>query len=70
MDYAIKAEGIFKTFHSGWWKKRHKEALKGVDLQIEEREIFGILALTAPERRHFCRYSAPYFFPIGAMCAF
>lgn len=43
MAYAIKAEGIYKTFHSGWWKKRHKEALKGVDLQIEEREIFGIL---------------------------
>jgi ABC-2 type transport system ATP-binding protein len=43
MAYAIKAEGIFKTFRSGWWKKRQKEALKGVDLQIEEREIFGIL---------------------------
>ena len=43
MAYAINAEGIFKTFRSGWWKKRKKEALKGVDLQIEEREIFGIL---------------------------
>jgi ABC-2 type transport system ATP-binding protein len=43
MAYAIQAEGIFKTFRSGWWKKRQKEALKGVDLQIEEREIFGIL---------------------------
>jgi len=43
MAYAIKAEGIFKTFRSGWWKRRQKEALKGVDLQIEEREIFGIL---------------------------
>src|SRR4030043_1166993 len=43
MAYAIKAEGIFKTFRSGWWKKREKEARKGVDLQIEEREVFGIL---------------------------
>jgi ABC-2 type transport system ATP-binding protein len=43
MAFAIKAEGIFKTFRSGWWKKRQKEALKGVDLQIEEKEIFGIL---------------------------
>src|SRR4030067_1269995 len=43
MAVAIKAEGIFKTFRSGWWKKREKEALKGVDLQIEEKEIFGIL---------------------------
>jgi ABC-2 type transport system ATP-binding protein len=43
MALAIEAEGIFKTFRSGWWKKREKEALKGVDLRIEEREIFGIL---------------------------
>jgi ABC-2 type transport system ATP-binding protein len=43
MTYAIRAEGIHKTFHSGWWKKRRKEALRGVDLQIEEGEIFGIL---------------------------
>jgi len=43
MALAIKAEGIFKTFRSGWWKKREKEALKGIDLQIEEREVFGIL---------------------------
>jgi ABC-2 type transport system ATP-binding protein len=43
MAYAVKAEGIFKTFRSGWWKKREKEALKGIDLQIEEREIYGIL---------------------------
>jgi ABC-2 type transport system ATP-binding protein len=43
MGLAIQAEGIHKTFHSGWWKKRRKEALRGVDLQIEEGEIFGIL---------------------------
>jgi ABC-2 type transport system ATP-binding protein len=43
MALAIEAEGIFKTFRSGWWKKREKEALRGVDLQIEEGEIFGIL---------------------------
>jgi len=43
MALAIKAEGIFKTFRSGWRGKRRKEALKGVDLQIEEGEIFGIL---------------------------
>ncbi len=44
MTLAIKAEGIYKTFRSGWRRpKRQKEALKGVDLQIEEGEIFGIL---------------------------
>lgn len=40
---AIKAEGISKTFRSGWWKRRRKEALKGIDLQIEKGEIFGVL---------------------------
>ena len=43
MALAIKAEGIFKTFRSGWWRKQEKQALKGINLQIEEGEIFGIL---------------------------
>lgn len=43
MALAIKAEGIFKTFRSGWRGKRRKEALKGIDLRIEEGEVFGIL---------------------------
>jgi ABC-2 type transport system ATP-binding protein len=43
MALAIKAEGIYKTFRSGWWGRKKKLVLKGVDLQIEEGEIFGIL---------------------------
>src|SRR4030043_725651 len=43
MALAIKAEGIFKTFRSGWWGRKEKLVLKGIDLQIEEGEIFGIL---------------------------
>jgi len=43
MSLAIKAEGIFKTFRSGWWGRKQKLVLKGIDLQIEEGEIFGIL---------------------------
>jgi ABC-2 type transport system ATP-binding protein len=43
MTLAIHAEGIYKTYRSGWMWKRRKEALKGVDLQIEKGEIFGIL---------------------------
>jgi ABC-2 type transport system ATP-binding protein len=43
MALAIKAEGIFKTFRSGWWKRKQKLVLKGINLQIEEGEIFGIL---------------------------
>ena len=43
MALAIEAEGIFKTFRSGWWGRKQNSVLKGVDLQIEEGEIFGIL---------------------------
>jgi len=43
MALAIKAEGIYKAFRSGWWGKRKKQVLKGINLQIEEGEIFGIL---------------------------
>jgi ABC-2 type transport system ATP-binding protein len=43
MALAIKAEGIYKTFRSGWWGRKEKLVLKGVDLQVEEGEIFGIL---------------------------
>ena len=44
MALAIDAQGICKTFRSGWGsRRREKEALKGVSLQIEEGEIFGIL---------------------------
>jgi ABC-2 type transport system ATP-binding protein len=43
MALAIRTEEIFKTFRSGWWRKREKEVLKGINLQIEEGEIFGIL---------------------------
>ena len=43
MALAIKAEGISKTFRSGWFGRKHKRVLKGINLQIEEGEIFGIL---------------------------
>lgn len=40
---AISAKGIRKTFGGGLLKKPKKEVLKGIDLQVEEGEIFGIL---------------------------
>jgi len=43
MALAIIAEGIYKTFRSGWRGKKEKLVLKGINLQIEEGEIFGIL---------------------------
>ena len=43
MTLTIRAEGIHKIFRSGWRGQKRKEALKGVTLNIEEGEIFGIL---------------------------
>ncbi|MGQ9509072.1 MAG: ABC transporter ATP-binding protein [Thermodesulfobacteriota bacterium] len=43
MNLAIRAEGIYKTFRSGWLKKKEKEALKGVSFEVKEGEIFGVL---------------------------
>ena len=44
MTSVISAQGVYKTFRSGWrGRRRQKEALKGVSLQIERGEIFGIL---------------------------
>jgi ABC-2 type transport system ATP-binding protein len=39
----VVAENVRKTFRSGWRGQKRKEALKGVDLKINEGEIFGIL---------------------------
>ena len=43
MTLAIKSEGIFKVYRSGWWGKKEKVVLKGINLQVEEGKIFGIL---------------------------
>jgi ABC-2 type transport system ATP-binding protein len=43
MVLAIQAQGIQKTFRSGWRGKNKKVVLKGIDLVIEQGEIFGIL---------------------------
>ena len=43
MTLAIKAEGIHKTYRSGWSGRKRKEALRGIDLQIEKGEVFGVL---------------------------
>ncbi|MCX8118601.1 MAG: ABC transporter ATP-binding protein [Desulfobacterota bacterium] len=43
MNLAIEAKGITKSFRVGWWKRREKEVLKGIDLEVHPGEIFGIL---------------------------
>jgi ABC-2 type transport system ATP-binding protein len=43
MAIAIDAEGISKTYRSGWIRRRSKEALKGIHFQVDEGEIFGVL---------------------------
>lgn len=43
MSFAVWAKEVYKTFRSGWMGHKKKEALKGVNLNVEEGEIFGIL---------------------------
>jgi ABC-2 type transport system ATP-binding protein len=43
MEPAVRAENIFKSYCSGWRCRRRKEVLKGIHLQVEAGEIFGIL---------------------------
>ncbi|MFH0845344.1 MAG: ABC transporter ATP-binding protein [Pseudomonadota bacterium] len=43
MNFAVEIKGVQKSFVSGWFRKRRKEALKGVDLKIPEGSFWGIL---------------------------
>lgn len=43
MEPAIRATGIRKTYHSGFWRRRTHEVLRGVDLTVPVGTIFGIL---------------------------
>jgi ABC-2 type transport system ATP-binding protein len=43
LKLAVEARGLRKSFVSGWFTKRKKEALKGVDLNIPEGAFWGIL---------------------------
>jgi ABC-2 type transport system ATP-binding protein len=40
---AIEILGLEKTYSVGFWRKRPKHALRPLDLQVEEGEIFGFL---------------------------
>jgi ABC-2 type transport system ATP-binding protein len=40
---AIEILGLEKTYSVGFWRKRPKQALKPLHLQVEEGEIFGFL---------------------------
>ncbi len=43
MDYAIIAKSVYKTYHSGFLRKKLTRALQCVNLSIKEGEIFGLL---------------------------
>lgn len=43
MKLAVEARSLRKSFVSGWLKKRKKEALKGIDLNVPEGAFWGIL---------------------------
>src|SRR6202163_4421001 len=40
---AIEILGLEKTYSVGFWRKRPKQALRPLDLKVEEGEIFGFL---------------------------
>jgi ABC-2 type transport system ATP-binding protein len=43
LDFAIEIKGLRKTFVSGWFRKRKKEALKGIDLSVPQGAFWGLL---------------------------
>lgn len=43
MALAIEIEGLSKDFQIGFWKKRPYRALDGLNLQVEQGEVFGFL---------------------------
>jgi len=40
---AVEARDLFKTFGSGWLRRRRTEALRGASLQVPRGAIFGLL---------------------------
>jgi len=43
LKYAIEVTGLRKTFVSGLFRKRRKEALTGLDLRVPEGVVWGLL---------------------------
>jgi ABC-2 type transport system ATP-binding protein len=41
--YAVETSGLRKSYHVGFWRKTEKVALHGLDLQVDEGEVFGFL---------------------------
>jgi ABC-2 type transport system ATP-binding protein len=43
LKYAVEVKGLRKTFRSGFFRRKQKEALKGIDICVPEGAIWGIL---------------------------
>lgn len=43
MKFAVEVKNLRKTFVSGWFRRRKKEALRGVDLYVPEGAFWGLL---------------------------
>jgi ABC-2 type transport system ATP-binding protein len=43
LKFAVEVENLRKTFVSGWFRRRRKEALQGVDLHVPEGAFWGLL---------------------------
>ena len=43
MSFAVEVKDLRKTFHSGWFHKGRKEALRGVNFRVPQGALWGIL---------------------------
>jgi len=43
MDYIIEIENLTKDYETGFWRKKKRRALDGLNLQVEAGQIFGFL---------------------------
>lgn len=43
MDYIIEIENLTKDYETGFWRKKKRRALDGLNLQVETGQIFGFL---------------------------
>jgi ABC-2 type transport system ATP-binding protein len=53
LKYALEVKGLRKTFVSGLFRKRKKEALKGIDFRVPEGVIWGILGANGAGKTTF-----------------
>jgi len=61
---AIEAKGLSKTYISGhFWNRKRTTALRGIDLKIKEKQVFGLLGLNGAGKTTFIKTLVGLVFP-------